>query len=169
MILHGWMWKHGNGLLDGHGLSGVLLSLRGAAACLEFECPWQAWAPHLRKFRDLALAIRPDSRLHTVQPKKLVSRAFRTPFACLLPFPIAKLITPFLHATAPPLSSALSLSLSLSQGFIHQQPRDQIGTREEKRRFDIHRIQEFGSLLAPYDICSCADWRLIGVKSGWPV
>ena len=129
------------------------------------ECPWQPWAPHLRKFRDLALAIRPDSLLHTVQPKKLVSRASRTPFACLLPFRIAKLTTPFLHATAPPLSSALSLSL----GFIQQQPRDRIGTRGEKRRGDTHRIQEFGSLLAPYDICSCADWRLIGVKSGWTV
>ena len=41
----------------------LALSLRGAAACLEFECPWQPWDPHLRKFRDLALAIRPDSRL----------------------------------------------------------------------------------------------------------
>jgi hypothetical protein len=76
---------------------------------------------------------------------------FRSP----APVPNCQTYDPFLR-------SATFLG-ALSRGFIHQQPRDRIGTRQERRRGEI------ASFLALHRFCSCADWRLIGVESGWSV
>ena len=160
-----WSWPVGHQSCGMWRWSWVL-SLRGAAACLKFECPRRPWDPHLPKFGDLALAIRPDSRLQLSKPRKLVSRDFRIPFAHLIPFRIAKLTTPFLRSA----TFLGCVSLSLAGSFISDHG---IGSGQNKRgeeaksrdfsRFTVSALVLIGDWLGLRAVGQCEEWKM-----NWP-